>query len=435
MPTEFEAAPIDRSVFLPGATTDGHYQIEIACETCHTDQFGDRESMQTACESCHGAELERVDDSHPRTKFTDPRNADRVEVLDARQCITCHQEHRPEITGSMGLSLPGDYCYRCHEDIGEDRPTHADLPFEGCASVGCHNFHDNRSLYEDFLVDHRNEPEILPVARVTWARDQGTASTIERAPLLAEDHDAPETVEDLARWVDEWAASSHAEAGVQCSECHADEAGGWVDAAPRERCGDCHALETEGFLASRHGMRLAESLSPMQPGMARLPMAPEAHDSSLDCNTCHGAHAFDRREAAADACLDCHVDDHSLAWESSPHGELWRAELAGDVPEGTGISCATCHLPRTAHPNDGKRMRVDHNQNDHLRPRDKMVRSSCQSCHGLQFTLDALADPALVESNYRGRPTTSVDSIHFATVLRWQLEGTNPPWEEEEGRQ
>ena len=75
-------------------------------------------------------------------------------------------------------------------------------------------------------------------------------------------------------------------------------------------------------------------------------------------------------------------------------------------------------------------MRVDHNQNDHLRPRDKMVRSSCMECHGLAFSLDSLADPALVTTNYRGRPSREVESIHFATVLRWQLEGRPPPWDD-----
>jgi len=118
-PDFLEGAPIERTVFLPGETTDGHYQIELACDACHGEAFADTEAMQAACVECHGAELKRVDDSHPQRKFTDPRNADRVASLDARWCVTCHQEHRPELTSTMGLSLPGDYCYRCHEKVGE----------------------------------------------------------------------------------------------------------------------------------------------------------------------------------------------------------------------------------------------------------------------------------------------------------------------------
>ena len=75
-------------------------------------------------------------------------------------------------------------------------------------------------------------------------------------------------------------------------------------------------------------------------------------------------------------------------------------------------------------------MTVAHNQNNFLRPRDKMIRSSCLQCHGLAFSLDSLADPALVSTNYRGKASREVESIHFATVLRWQLEGRRPPWDD-----
>ena len=57
---------------------------------------------------------------------------------------------------------------------------------------------------------------------------------------------------------------------------------------------------------------------------------------------------------------------------------------------------------------------VTHNQNDNLRPNEKMVRSVCGQCHGLQFTLDALADPALVAGNFNGRPAVHVESIEWA---------------------
>ena len=98
----------DQSLFLPGPTTDGHYQIELDCQACHTPMMGIKEQ---ACLDCHGADLEAANDSHPKNKFTDPRNADRLEKLDARKCITCHIEHRPDQTHEMGLTLPEDYCF------------------------------------------------------------------------------------------------------------------------------------------------------------------------------------------------------------------------------------------------------------------------------------------------------------------------------------
>jgi hypothetical protein len=56
-------------------------------------------------------------------------------------------------------------------------------------------------------------------------------------------------------------------------------------------------------------------------------------------------------------------------------------------------------------------VRVDHDQNDNLRPRDKMVRSVCLACHGLGFTLDALADAELVDRNFNGRPSVHVPTL------------------------
>ena len=85
-----------RTMFLPGKTSHGHYQIELACESCHASAFGGRDSLQESCERCHGQELKDAVDKHPRSKFTDPRNADLLEKLDATQCVTCHVEHRPE---------------------------------------------------------------------------------------------------------------------------------------------------------------------------------------------------------------------------------------------------------------------------------------------------------------------------------------------------
>jgi hypothetical protein len=57
---------------------------------------------------------------------------------------------------------------------------------------------------------------------------------------------------------------------------------------------------------------------------------------------------------------------------------------------------------------------VTHNQNDNLRPNEKMVRGVCGHCHGLPFTLDALADPALVAGNFKGRPSVHIESIEWA---------------------
>lgn len=388
----------DRVRLLPGETTLGHHQIETRCEVCHTEAFDDGDSIQAACESCHAAELQVADDSHPRRKFTDPRNADRVAILDARRCVTCHTEHRPEATSAMGLTLPEDYCFACHADIGEERATHEGLGFETCASAGCHNFHDNRGLYEDFLARHADQPEMLPEPEwVAWV------SAIE--PPAGGFSDAP-------------GEGPHGIAEVDCAQCHgAAEEGqaGWHTAVDVATCGECHEEPAAGFLAGRHGMRLAQDLPPMRPEHARIPMADDAAHRELTCVSCHGAHQFDRQQAAVDACLGCHSDDHSLAYSDSPHAATWAREVAGETESGSGVSCATCHLPRSG---SEDRVRVEHNQNANLRPNEKMIRGVCGNCHGIGFSIDSLADPALVEANFRGRPQQHVQSIEMAMSRR-----------------
>ena len=60
------------------------------------------------------------------------------------------------------------------------------------------------------------------------------------------------------------------------------------------------------------------------------------------------------------------------------------------------------------------RVTVEHNQNATLRPNEKMIRPVCLSCHGLPFAIDALADPALVSNNFRGRPVRHISSVEMA---------------------
>ena len=55
-----------------------------------------------------------------------------------------------------------------------------------------------------------------------------------------------------------------------------------------------------------------------------------------------------------------------------------------------------------------------HNQNAYFRPNEKMIRPVCSNCHSLEFSIDALADPELVESNFNGRPSLHIPSIDWA---------------------
>lgn len=398
-------AGADRRAHLPGRTSRGHAAFEAACEACHTPFRG---VTNAACLRCHEAGLTAGEDSHAASKLADPRRAAHARALDARACATCHREHDPRHTRPLGVTLPEDFCAACHADIARERPSHQGFPFTGCAAVGCHNFHDNRSLFEDFLKKHLRDPEDLPRAAIaprTRIRPAGPA-------LAAADADAPpEARRDEA--VRGWAESGHARAGVNCTACHGGPGGGaWRDHPGGDACRGCHDDEREGFLHGQHGVRVAVGLSPLTPAMARLPMKPDAAARPLDCEACHGAHAYDTSRAAADACLGCHDDRHSRGWTASRHAVAFRREQRGEADPGTGVSCATCHLPRASRRVRGEPVTsATHDVSAALRPRDKMIRAVCARCHGVGFALDALADPDLVARGLNGRPTVHVESL------------------------
>lgn len=357
-----------REVFLPGKTTHGHHQIELACGACHKEEFTSVDDFQEACVECHGAELKAVDDSHPKEKFTDPRNADRVEKLDARYCVTCHSEHQPARTGTMGLSLPADYCYHCHQEIEEERQSHAGLSFDSCAGAGCHNFHDNKALYEDYLVRHGRE-----------------------MPLLAE---------PLRKT-------------LAPSACPSKDRETLSSDTSVDSCRECHAPQTDSWLGGRHGMRVARGLSPMKVEEARLPMKASAAHLTMSCASCHEKEdARGETYSSLEACEKCHADQHAQNYRKSKHYQFLEMEVAQKVASGSGVTCATCHMPKTR--NDEGDWFTNHNQNDSLRPNEKMIRTACAQCHGLPFSIDALADPDLITKNFSGQPSVHVKSVDYA---------------------
>lgn len=405
VPTKESASEMS-SVFLPGETTHGHYQIEMKCAACHEPGGSVREQ---SCRDCHTEELRVARDTHPESKFRDPTKAVLLEKIDARSCIACHTEHAPERTHDMGLTLPADYCFHCHQTIAEERPSHNGLSYDSCSTIGCHNFHDNTALYENFLMKHQAEPDILDSPLLPVRPDRSVSDS--EVALRADEFDAFSSRAGDASLIEDWAESAHAASGVNCSGCHQpDPKKEWTDAVSHEACRRCHSSEVDGFLAGRHGMRLSLTLPPLKVRDARLPMRTSAAHRELTCSACHPAHNYDTRTASVDACLTCHDDSHSQAYTQSAHFGLWEAERKGDAPAGSGVSCASCHMPR----GDDGRVLANHNQSFSLRPREKMLRAVCLNCHGMQFSLDALADPQKQSTCYSGKPDPSVRSLEMA---------------------
>jgi hypothetical protein len=471
-----------REALLIGETTGAHHQIELACDACHAaDPFDSpkktAKKMNKACLSCHKDELQVSNDSHPVKKFRDPRNADVRAKLDALYCHTCHAEHKPEITRVGAVTLPMDYCSACHQEVYKNRPSHEGYGFETCASAGCHNFHDNTALYEEFLVKHAGGPwlaevPVIPGAAVSRgdrpltlslaaadAKSDLTAylASLEDAPedpeaeaekklaavLTARDALAPEAYLTESA-VAKWAGSAHALSGVNCAGCHAPQAEGiaaietgWTESPELKTCASCHKDQAKTFLEGRHGMRFHPKLpkprkAPKEGVEAILatlfedaPPAPiTVGDSALKTLKTESAHL------EIGNCNTCH----------KPH------EV--DIKVAGVEACATCHddthtqnyfdsphydlwkteLAGQAEPGTGvscadchmpkiegrRAVFTTHNQNAYLRPNEKMIRTVCMSCHSLDFAIDALADQELVESNFNGRPSVHIESIDWA---------------------
>lgn len=411
-----------QQMYLVGETTHGHHQIEMECVLCHTEPFGGREVLQDACVSCHGEELKAISDSHPKSKFTDPRNADRIEILDARYCITCHREHQEGITQEMGVTLPDDYCFSCHQDIGEERETHKDLAFDTCASSGCHNYHDNLALYENFLLEHAHNQQTSVLSRQLSNRNLEIFLTSQQPVVTnVKELAIPQNLQS-SQAIDLWHDSTHAHAGVTCTSCHSDTSvdashNGWLTQPGSEPCMNCHIEQSESFALGKHGMRIKAGLSAMKPAMARLTMKADASHIELGCTSCHTPHDIDNKQSAYEACIGCHDSQHVRNFEQSPHGQLTQQALLGEIPWQQAVTCATCHMPGAFHKDEisGENIwRINHNQNDNLRPNEKMIRSVCMDCHSLAFSIDSLADEKLINNNFTGLPDHHVPSIDMA---------------------
>lgn len=421
----------DAQFLMPGQLSNGHHQLVDNCAACHTDPLGGGKVLQQACVNCHGDVRKKPFDSHPAAKFKDPRNAGRLEKIDALHCVTCHTEHRPEITSKNGLTQPKDLCVHCHAEVAKERPSHQGMAFATCTSSGCHNFHDNRALYTNFLVKHLHEAYTKPAEEaVVLSREFGSMVVDlpnyphERYPLqVLTINDADGSGDDVRDpgIHQDWLETAHAKAGVNCTACHRPpdsegQPGVWTDHPGATGCAQCHGLETARFGKGKHGMRLAAGLSPITPAQSRLPMQPDAAHQQLTCLSCHGAHRFDVQKAAVEACISCHDDNHSRAFDKSPHAHRWQQVQAGALAVEQGVSCATCHMPRiNFEVNDWtSRVMVEHNQSATLSPNSKMLRPVCLQCHGLGFSLDALADKALIDKNFTGQPKVHVDSMDLA---------------------
>ena len=223
------------------------------------------------------------------------------------------------------------------------------------------------------------------------------------------------TPEQLSQINQLWESSVHALGEVNCSSCHLDsETKGLVLQPTPESCRSCHEVATETFLLGKHGIRIAEGLSPLTPKMASLPMKKSAKTKQMNCNTCHDVHSVNTFQAATDSCLICHDDLHSLNYQNSRHAQLLDSEGTLPRPSSESVTCATCHLPRQEFAGV---IHVNHNNTYNLLPRDRMVKDVCMNCHGLEYSYNSIFDDELVEANFARPPTLKLQTIDMVRAL------------------
>ena len=213
-----------------------------------------------------------------------------------------------------------------------------------------------------------------------------------------------------------WGGSIHALADINCSSCHLDAQSKKVVIKPTyESCQECHKVAFETFILGKHGIRIAEGLTPLTPKMAHLPMKKSALSKQMNCNTCHDVHSVNTFQASVNSCLSCHNDPHSLNYEKSRHYELLLAEGSLPRPSTESVTCATCHLPRQ---DFAGVVHVNHNNTYNLLPRDRMVKDVCMNCHGMEYAYNSIFDDALVEENFARPPTQELKSLDMIKVLQ-----------------
>ncbi|MGB7484965.1 MAG: cytochrome c3 family protein, partial [Phormidesmis sp.] len=235
----------------------------------------------------------------------------------------------------------------------------------------------------------------------------------------------------------QWQTSVHALNGVNCASCHqTEETKAFITQPTYESCQSCHENPVETFLLGKHGVRLLEGESPLQPKMARLPMKHDAFNQQMNCNTCHNAHTVNTLQASVDSCLTCHNDTHSLNYENSKHGKAVFAAIAANPtlprPSDEMVTCATCHLPRTAQKKgDGTLLvKVNHNNTYTLKPRDRMVGDVCMNCHGMEYSYNSIFDDALVKADFDRPPTLEHPSFKLVRAAEDKRSGNSSAAEE-----
>ena len=152
------------SLHTVGPIQKGH--AKLTCRDCHTpakgtvrqqlqalahnvlfedkypQDFGFKAITSDICLDCH----RRPNERHPIHRFKEFRFQEAIAEIDARSCLTCHDEHSG---GRLHILKELTFCSACHGDLNLKNdpvtPRHdiliQDKDWESCLT--CHDFHGN----------------------------------------------------------------------------------------------------------------------------------------------------------------------------------------------------------------------------------------------------------------------------------------------------
>jgi hypothetical protein len=308
------------------------------CSSCHESQSF--EGASSSCIACHASDDVHATrfgadcgQCHSFTAWTlsafDHSGESNFPLLGAHNALSCESCHTTDLT----TALPRD-CQGCHAD--DD--AHGGSLGQNCAS--CH------------VVS-------------SWGNSSFDHSTVTTFELLG----------------------SHA--ALACTQCHSSN----VTTALPTDCLGCHAPDP-------HAGQLGEDCADCHAqvswtedllfdhGLSAFPLI-GAH-ATLDCATCHATPAF---HDAAQACVDCHVQDdvhasnfgadcanchNPVAWQrwTFDHALVAKFQLTGAH---TDLACATCHnQPLEAMAASTATCATCHRHDD---PHNGTFGTACGACH------------------------------------------------------
>ncbi len=395
-------------LYVPAKVAHSHHQIAGDCVSCHTP-FANR--TDNKCITCHENIYTEDSVSHKPVSFERNMHQDLLKKVDVTQCESCHRVHHNENDNLTTLVDASQYCLTCHNEIVTNKEHHhAGMKKEACSE--CHNYHDNTIAIASFVHQNRRGNKIksdVNVLERNFLKQYKQVSIYAVRELGIEKNDAPRSLKFDDSILVDWQMSKHASAGVNCSFCHLNnKTDQWLEKPDYNVCDNCHPRETDEYLLSTHGIRIKQNLPSFQVKDARLAMQKDASKKKLTCNSCHSDHRFNTELTVLETCLDCHNDEHSLAYKNSLHFKTLNDSREDHKKALSGVSCATCHFPRESI-EVGKQLytHVQHNVNRDSNKIKKFARTVCLQCHSLKFSLNSLNDKAVLKSNFSEQPAYS----------------------------